>query len=136
PAGLNLLCYFVNKLDSTYKVGIISGTGDRRDDDIKEIGRISARNFDEIVIRQDKHMRGRTPDEIVNLLVEGIHEEKGENIPITIIHDEKKAIMYAYENVKPGALITIMCDVVPDALTFIKNLKEEENKESGISDAS
>lgn len=129
PAGLELLCDFVNKLDSTHKVGIISGTGDRRDEDIKEIGRISARNFDEIIIRQDKHMRGRTPDEIVDLLVQGIHEEKGQDIPITIIHKEKEAIMYAYENVKPGAIITIMCDVVPDALNFIKKLKEDEEKE-------
>lgn len=130
PAGLTLLCDFVNKLDSTYKVGIISGTGDRRDDDIREIGRISAKNFDEIIIRQDKNMRGRTPDEIVNLLVEGIEEAKSHEIPLTIIHKEKDAIMYACQHVKPGALITIMCDVVPDALEFIKKLKEEENKEN------
>ena len=130
PAGLNLLCDFINKLDSTYKVGIISGTGDRRDEDIREIGRISARNFDEIIIRQDKNMRGRTPDEIVNLLVEGIQQEKGENIPITIIHNEKDAIIHAYKTVKPGAIITIMCDVVPDALEFIKKLKEDEEKET------
>ncbi|MDQ2720853.1 MAG: cyanophycin synthetase [Bacteroidota bacterium] len=129
PAGLNLLCDFVNKLDTTHKVGIISGTGDRRDDDIREIGRISARNFDEIIIRQDKNMRGRTADEIVNLLVEGIHEEKGQEIPLSVIHKEKDAIMFAYKNVKPGALITIMCDVVPDALEFIKKLKEDEEKE-------
>src|SRR5690348_1207369 len=73
PAGLTLLCDFVNRLDSTYKVGIISGTGDRRDDDIREIGRISAKNFNEIIIRQDKHLRGRTAEEIINLLVEGIN---------------------------------------------------------------
>lgn len=130
PAGLNLLCDFVNKLDSTHKVGIISGTGDRRDDDIREIGRISAKNFDEIIIRQDKNMRGRTPEEIVNLLVEGIKDAGGDNIPLMIIHQEKEAILYAYKNVKPGAIITIMCDVVPDALDFIKRLKEDEDKEN------
>lgn len=129
PAGLSLLCDFVNKLESTKKVGIISGTGDRRDDDIREIGRISARNFDEIIIRQDKNMRGRTPEEIVELLVQGIHEAKGHDIPVEIIHKEKDAIMFAYENATPGSLITIMCDVVPDALDFIKKLKEEEDKE-------
>lgn len=129
PAGLTLLCDFVNKLDSTKKVGIISGTGDRRDDDIREIGRISARNFDEIIIRQDKNMRGRTPDEIVNLLVEGINEAKTSDIPVEIIHKEKDAIMHAYRNATPGSLVTIMCDVVPDALEFIKKLKEEEDKQ-------
>lgn len=128
PAGLNLLCDFVNRLDSTHKVGIISGTGDRRDEDIREIGRISARNFDEIIIRQDKNLRGRTADEIIALLVEGINECKTTDLPITIKHQEREAIMYAYEHVKPGSLVTIMCDVIPDALDFIKNLKEEEDR--------
>jgi cyanophycin synthetase len=132
PAGLILLCDFVNKLESTYKVGIISGTGDRRDDDIREIGRISAKNFDEIIIRQDKHLRGRTAEEIINLLVEGINDGKTKNIPVKILQKEKEAIQYAYDNVKPGAIITIMCDVVPDALELIKKLKENEDKESAI----
>ena len=130
PAGLTLLCDFVNKLQGTYKVGIISGTGDRRDDDIREIGRISAKNFDEIVIRQDRNLRGRTADEIVNLLVEGIEESKTKDIPVKILHNEPEAIMYAYENVRPGAIITIMCDVIPDALEFIKNLKEKEDQKA------
>jgi cyanophycin synthetase len=128
PAGLELLCDFVNKLDATYKVGIISGTGDRRDDDIREIGRISARNFDEIIIRQDKHLRGRTADEIINLLVEGINEAKTWDIPVKILHNENEAIKFAYDNVKPGAIITIMCDVIPDALNQIKKLKEDEER--------
>lgn len=129
PAGLELLCDFVNKLETNKKVGIISGTGDRRDDDIKEIGRISARNFDEIIIRQDKNLRGRTAEEIVNLLVEGINEVKISDIPVHVIQNEKEAILYAYENATPGSIVTIMCDVVPDALDFVKKLKEEEDKD-------
>ena len=128
PAGLTLLCDFVNRLDSTYKVGIISGTGDRRDDDIREIGRISAKNFNEIIIRQDKHLRGRTAEEIINLLVEGINEGKTKNISVKILLHEPEAIQYAYDNAKPGSIVTIMCDVVPDALAYIKQLKENEDK--------
>ena len=129
PAGLELLCNFVSKLDGSPKVGIISGTGDRRDDDIKELGRISAKYFDEIIIRQDKNLRGRTAEEIVNLLVEGINEIKTKDIPLKIIYKEKDAIMYAYDNAKPGSLITIMCDVVAEALDLIKGLKEKEDAE-------
>jgi cyanophycin synthetase len=129
PAGLELLCDFMNKLEGTPKVGIISGTGDRRDDDIRELGRISAKYFDEIIIRQDKHLRGRTAEEMVALLVEGINEGKTKEIPIEIIYNEKEAIMYAYNSAKPGSLITIMCDVVAEALDLIKNLKEEEDAE-------
>lgn len=127
PAGLVLLCDFMNKLEGTPKVGIISGTGDRRDDDIRELGRISAKYFDEIIIRQDKHLRGRTAEEMVKLLVEGINEGKTKEIPIEIIYNEKEAIMYAYNTAKPGSIITIMCDVVAEALDLIKNLKEEED---------
>jgi cyanophycin synthetase len=130
PAGLELLCDFVSKMDGSPKVGIISGTGDRRDDDIRELGRISARNFDEIIIRQDKNLRGRTAEAIIDLLVEGINETKTKEIPLTVIHKEKDAIIHAYKNAKPGSLITIMCDVVPDALEFIKGLKEEEDSVS------
>lgn len=129
PAGLQLLCDFISKLDATQRIGIISGTGDRRDEDIREIGRISSRYFDEIIIRQDKHLRGRTAENIVNLLVEGINEDKTKKIPITIIYNEKEAILYAYNIVKPGSLITIMCDVVAEALDLIKSLKEKEDSE-------
>ena len=128
PHGLKLLCDFVSKLDYPKKIGIISGTGDRRDEDIRELGEISAQFFDEIIIRQDKNLRGRTAEEIVNLLVEGINETKAKDIPITIIYKEKEAIMFAYDNAKPGSLITIMCDVVAEALDLIKELKEKEDQ--------
>lgn len=129
PAGLQLLCDFISKLDVKQKIGIISGTGDRRDEDIKEIGRISSRYFDEIIIRQDRHLRGRTAENIVNLLVEGINEDQAKKIPVTIIYNEKEAIMHAYNLAKPGSLITIMCDVVAEALDLIKSLKEKEDAE-------
>ena len=127
PAGLTLLGDFLSKMDGTPKVGIISGTGDRRDEDIRELGRLSSKYFDEIIIRCDKNLRGRTAEEIVNLLVEGINQAKTKDIPVKIIYDEKDAITYAYENAVPGSLITIMCDVVSEALDFIKSLKEKED---------
>jgi cyanophycin synthetase len=127
PAGLKLLGDFVSKLDGTPKIGIISGTGDRRDQDIRDLGILSARYFDEIIIRQDKHLRGRTAQEIIDLLIEGINESKTKDIPVTVIPTEREAIMHAYENAPQGSLITIMCDVVSDALNFIKSLKDQED---------
>ena len=129
PAGLQLLCDFVGKMEGTPKVGIISGTGDRRDEDIKELGQISAKYFDEIIIRQDKHLRGRTAENIVELLIEGINSQKDRQIPVTVILNEKAAIMHAYNTAKPGSLITIMCDVVAEAIDLIRSLKEKEDAE-------
>ncbi|MBL7748634.1 MAG: cyanophycin synthetase, partial [Chitinophagaceae bacterium] len=125
PHGLKLLCDFVSKLDYPTRIGVISGTGDRRDEDIRELGAISASYFDEIIIRCDKNLRGRTAEEIIELLKEGI-ESVNPNIPVLTIPNEDKALDHIYENAKPGALYTIMCDVVARALDKIKELKQRE----------
>jgi cyanophycin synthetase len=125
PHGLNLLCDFVSKLDYPIKIGVISGTGDRRDEDIRELGEISANFFDEIIIRCDKNLRGRTADEIIGLLKEGI-EKVNPGIPVLTIENENEALEYIYAHPKPGALYTIMCDVVAGVLDKIKELKERE----------
>src|SRR5258706_3365600 len=127
PHGLKLLCDFISKLDFDLRVGIISGTGDRRDQDIRELGEISAQYFDEIIIRCDKNLRGRTADEIIGLLKEGI-EKVNASIPVMVIPVENEALEYIYNNHKPGALYTIMCDVVAGALDKLRELKEREEK--------
>jgi cyanophycin synthetase len=128
PHGLKLLCDFVRKLDYPIRIGVISGTGDRRDEDIRELGEISANYFDEIIIRCDKNLRGRTADEIIGLLKEGI-DKVNPNLPVMTIPNEDQALDYIYENPKYGALYTIMCDVVARALDKIRELKEREEKE-------
>jgi cyanophycin synthetase len=45
--------------------------GSRRDEDIRECATIAARMFDHIIIRQEKYLRGRTEEEIINLILEG-----------------------------------------------------------------
>ena len=47
-----------------------------------------------------------------------------------IIPDENESLEYVYSNHKPGALYTIMCDVVAGALSKLKELKEREQKEA------
>jgi len=125
PHGLKLLCDFVSKLDYPKKIGVISGTGDRRDEDIRELGSISAQYFDEIIIRCDKNLRGRTAEDIINLLQEGIKEVDPEK-PTMVIPNEDQALEYIYANYYPGALYTVMCDVVAGALDKIRQLKERE----------
>lgn len=127
PHGLQLLCDFVTKLDYPKKIGVISGTGDRRDQDIRELGAISAKYFDEIIIRCDKNLRGRDASEIITLLKEGIQSTNPE-IRTMVIANENEALEYIYAHPQPGALYTIMCDVVAGALDKIKELKEREDK--------
>ena len=125
PHGLRLLGDFIGKLDYKHRVGLISGTGDRRDEDIRELGEISAGIFDEIIIRCDKNLRGRTAEEIIVLLQQGI-ANINPGMPVKVIANENEALEYIYANAVPGALYTVMCDVVSGAMDKLKELKERE----------
>lgn len=126
PAGFKVLKAFVDKTEATHKIGIIAGTGDRRDDDIRELGSIAATTFDEIIIRQDKHLRGRTEDEIINLLKEGIFRIKPD-MQVKVIIKEMEAIDHAIANAPKDSFIAICSDVVTDALKHIQELKNNED---------
>ncbi|MCB0777634.1 MAG: hypothetical protein KDB99_15100, partial [Chitinophagaceae bacterium] len=84
--------------------------------------------FDEIIIRCDKNLRGRTADEIIGLLKEGI-ESVNPDVPVAVIANENEALEYIYAHPKQGALYTIMCDVVAGALDKIRELKQREEME-------
>jgi cyanophycin synthetase len=126
PAGFQALARFHDKLDSKPKVGIIAGVGDRRDEDIIQLGSVAAQMFDEIIIRQDKNLRGRSEQEIIDLMMRGIREENDKK-KVTVIPKESQAIEYAIKNAKKGSFITICSDVIPDALEQIMKYKEEED---------
>ncbi|MFT5595423.1 MAG: cyanophycin synthetase [Flammeovirgaceae bacterium] len=123
PAGMRALKQFVDSFDSTVKVGIIAGIGDRRKEDNIEIGKVAAQMFDEIIIRQDKQLRGKTEEELIEMLHDGIKMEDPD-LKTTIIPSEKEAITFAIENAVKGSLIVLSSDVIPDALDLVMHFKE------------
>ncbi|MCL4125976.1 UNVERIFIED_CONTAM: hypothetical protein GTU68_046619 [Idotea baltica] len=125
PAGLKALKNFIENLEASPKVGIIAGIGDRREEDNIEIGKLAALMFDEVIIRQDKNLRGRTEEELIGMMKLGI-ETVDPYKKISIIPDEAKAIAHAIENATPGSLVVICSDVVPQALELVKHFKEKE----------
>ena len=127
PAGMRALQQFTDELEATVKVGIIAGIGDRRVEDNNEMGMIAAEMFDEIIIRQDKRLRGKTEEELIKMLNDGI-KMKDPNKKTTIIPSEKEAITYAVKNAVKGSLIVLCSDVIPDALDLVKEFKEKEAK--------
>ena len=116
---------FVDNLEATVKVGIIAGVGDRRAEDNNNIGSIAAETFDEVIIRQDKHLRGRSEEELIAMLNDGI-QKQDPNKKTTIIPCEKEAITFAIKNAKQGSLVVCCSDVVPEALELVKQLKHQE----------
>ena len=124
-AGMRALKKFTDTLEGTVKVGIIAGIGDRREQDNNDIGSVAAEMFDEIIIRQDKNLRGKTDQEIIRMLEDGI-KKIDPNKPVKVIPNEREAITYAIENGKEGSLIVLCSDIIPDALNLVKELKDKD----------
>lgn len=127
PAGMRALQKFTDTIEATVKVGIIAGIGDRREEDNNEMGSIAADMFDEIIIRQDKNLRGKSESDLINMLDQGIKNKDPEK-KTTIIPSEKEAITYAVSKAEKGSLIVLCSDVVPDALELVQELKEKDLK--------
>jgi cyanophycin synthetase len=126
PSGMLALKQFTDTMDATVKVGIIAGVGDRREEDTNLIGSIAADMFDEIIIRQDKRLRGKTEQELIKMLNDGI-KSKDPNKKTTIIPSEKEAITFAVNNAVKGSLIVLCSDVIPDALDLVMRFKNQES---------
>jgi cyanophycin synthetase len=124
--GIQAIGKYVQSVDSPLKVGIVAGVGDRRDEDIISLGEESAKIFDEIIIRQDKNLRGRTEEEMIELMTKGI-----KNIDpmkkITLFRKETEAIDYAIAHAQKDSFIVVISDVVPDALDQVKRYKDIED---------
>ena len=116
---------FADKLEASHRVCIIAGIGDRREEDNNMIGSIAAEMSDEIIIRQDKRLRGKTEEELIKMLDDGI-KMKNPKIKTTIIPSEREAITHAVNNAKKNSLIILCSDVVPDALELVQKFKEQE----------
>ena len=98
-------------------IGVIGIPGDRRDEDQSEYGAIAAGAFDEIIVREDKNLRGRAPGVTAANVNDGIRAAKadgrGRATKSEKILDETAAVRMALRRASPGDLV-VMC--VDDAV--------------------
>ncbi|MFA7447357.1 MAG: cyanophycin synthetase [Weeksellaceae bacterium] len=128
PQGYLAIEDFLSNIEATKKIGIIAGVGDRRDEDIKECAKIAGRMFDHIIIRQEKYLRGRTEEEIISLILEGIKESNKE-ITYEIIPKEIEAMKHAMNIAEEGTFITALSDVVDNAIETVQTYLDRENQD-------
>ncbi|GEN74766.1 cyanophycin synthetase [Chryseobacterium hagamense] len=125
PAGYEAIEDYLKNVESTKKIGIISGVGDRRDGDIRECGKIAGRMFDHIIIRNEKHLRGRTEDEINGLIIEGM-QSSGRDVSYEIIPKEIEALKHAMGMAEEGTFITALSDVISNAIDLVQEYQARE----------
>ena len=116
---------YLSSVDATRKIGIISGVGDRRDQDIKECAIIAARMFDHVIIRQEKHLRGRSEKEIIDLILSGLNEGDP-TVTYEIVSLEIEAIKHAISLAEEGTFIIALSDVIENAIDIVQNYLDLE----------
>ncbi|GAA4334596.1 cyanophycin synthetase [Mucilaginibacter gynuensis] len=126
PDGYIGVREFLKHVDSPQKIGLIAGTGDRRDDDLRELGRLAATMFDHIVIRQENHTRGRTKENIIGLMTEGMMEVNPSQSFEVIGLTNTEAVGYVIGLAQPGAFVTTLSDAVDGAIAIVQSFQEKE----------
>ena len=127
PAGMEALSKFVEKLPNKVKTGVIGGTGDRRDEDIRNLGKSAAKMLTSIIIREDASLRGRKEGEVNKIVLEGVRSEKPD-VPVKTIEDEVKAINFGLKNAKKDDLLVILPDNIPRAIEIVNKFRDKLNE--------
>jgi cyanophycin synthetase len=90
---------------------VVAGPGDRRDEDLIEIGQAAAAaQFDYYICRRDDDLRGRQPDEVPNRIREAMLAAGTPADRITIIPDEQEAMHAGLSMARRGDLVLLFAD--------------------------
>jgi cyanophycin synthetase len=95
-------------------IGVIGIPGDRRDEDQREYGAIAATAFDEIIVREDKNLRGRGAGETAAHVLEGVKSMKVSGSSRVAradkVLEEIDAVRTALRRAVPGDLVVCCVD--------------------------
>ncbi len=113
PAAVEAMCRLVERLEpSGRRLVVLAAPGDRRDEDIVDIGRMAAGRFDRYIVRRDDSLRGRQPDEVPHLLRDALLGAGVAAEQILVIPDEQMAIDGALREAQPGDLLLVFADAI------------------------
>jgi cyanophycin synthetase len=138
-AGLETLGDFVERLttdtpnggrpgqaswSANLRVAVVATAGDRRDEDMRQLGRVAARYFDDVIIREDRNPRGRKKGETAALILEGVREAiatgaRAGNVEIVV--DEMEAARKALDRSRPGDLVVLCVDHATDVFKELES---------------
>jgi cyanophycin synthetase len=118
-AAVEGLMDMVHNLDARRRIGVITSPGDRRDEDIRNLGRLCA-GLDHVIVKEDQHRRGREPGAIAGLLIEGLLEGGMDRDQIEIIHKEDAAMERALQLLGDNDIVVSLIDDVAGVLQQIR----------------
>ncbi|MDD2546537.1 MAG: cyanophycin synthetase [Burkholderiaceae bacterium] len=118
PDAMRALVAAVQALPAHRRSVVISGAGDRRDEDIREQTVILGAAFDDAILYQDAAQRGRDDGEVMALLREGLQGAERTR-HVEEVRGEFLAIDTALARLNPGDLCLVLVDQVEEALAHL-----------------
>ncbi len=118
PDAMRALVGAVDALPAKRRSVVISGAGDRRDEDIRDQTVILGAAFDDVILYQDAAQRGRADGEVMALLREGL-AGASRATHVEEIRGEFIAIDAALARLQPGDLCLVLVDQVEEALAHL-----------------
>jgi cyanophycin synthetase len=118
PDAIQALVRAVEAMPAARRVVVISGAGDRRDEDLIRQTEILGDAFDDVILYQDQAQRGRQDGEVLALLRQGLADAK-RTTHVEEIRGEFIAIDTALDRLDAGDLCLILVDQVPEALAHL-----------------
>lgn len=118
PDAMRALVGAVDALPAKRRSVVISGAGDRRDEDIRDQTVILGAAFDDVILYQDAAQRGRADGEVMALLREGL-AGASRTTHVEEIRGEFIAIDAALARLQPGDLCLVLVDQVEEALAHL-----------------
>jgi cyanophycin synthetase len=126
PDAIKALVQAIETMPARRRTVVISGAGDRRDEDIRQQTEILGAAFDDVILYQDQCQRGRADGEVLALLRAGLHGA-ARTTRIEEIRGEFLAIDRGLAGLEAGDLCLILVDQVDEALAHIA-LRVQEAK--------
>jgi cyanophycin synthetase len=99
------------------RVAVVATAGDRRDEDMRELGHVAARYFDEVIVREDVKTRGRERGETAELIRDGVEDAIAHGAragSVEVVLDEMDAVRRALDRSRPGDLVVLCVDYATD----------------------
>ncbi|KFI07732.1 cyanophycin synthetase [Massilia sp. BSC265] len=108
PAAYKAMAEMARALLPGQLVGIVTAPGDRRDEDLRDVGRVCGERFDELVVYESQS-RGREVGEAVDLILGGAEETAGMSDTLHRVIDVGEAIRHGLSLCQPGDVLVFAC---------------------------